>query len=500
VRIDPPRAAHVSGVRRGKWYGASRMIELLWMAGKAFIIALILTPIIRDISRSFNIVDRPGHRKVHAYPMPRVGGIAIAIAYCATLILFRGADSTNALALHPVWRIIPGAALVFFIGLLDDFLSLKPVVKILGLVIAASIVYFSGIHVGGIAEHSMVAWLDYPLTVFWLLLTSNALNLVDGLDGLCAGMGLVATLALFTAAMIHGNHPLAYVTFPLAGALLGFLCYNVAPATVFLGDSGALLIGFLLGCYGMLWSQKTSTLLSMLVPLLALSIPLLDVSLSVLRRFLRNQPIFSADRGHIHHRLIDRGLSPRQAVWVLYLFAALAASLALLASSFGWEYQGFVILAFAVVAWVGIRKLRYPEFDLAGRLLFRGEFQRAMNVRLKIESVASSLERAATSDQWWDTLVQSLGPLGLIAIRWTSAAGVREQRRGTPAPSAWSFRVPLAASDSIEFEGGFAPDGALAGPAFDLIGFAEILNRTFPPNRAVCAPGATAESVAAALP
>jgi UDP-GlcNAc:undecaprenyl-phosphate/decaprenyl-phosphate GlcNAc-1-phosphate transferase len=469
------------------------MIELLWMAGKAFIMALILTPIIRDISRSFNIVDRPGHRKVHAYPMPRVGGIAIAIAYGASLILFPG--SGNSSTLHAVWRLIPGAALVFFIGLLDDFLSLKPVVKMMGLVVAASVVYFSGIHLGGIAGREMAIWLDYPLTVFWLLLTSNALNLVDGLDGLCAGMGLMATLALFTAALIHGNHPLAYVTFPLAGALLGFLCFNVAPATVFLGDSGALLIGFLLGCYGMLWTQRTSTLLSMLVPLLALSIPLLDVSLSVVRRFLRNQPIFSADRGHIHHRLLDRGLSPAQAVWVLYLFTALAACLALLASSFGGQYQGFAIVAFGVLALIGIRQLRYPEFDIAGRLLFRGEFQRTMNVRLKIESVASSLERSGTSDDWWSTLVQSLTPLGLVGIRWSSASGVQEQRKA-PGQAAWSFRVALTPSDSVEFEGDFIPNPA----AFDLIGFAEILTRTFPPNRTVSTATAAAESIAAALP
>jgi UDP-GlcNAc:undecaprenyl-phosphate GlcNAc-1-phosphate transferase len=471
------------------------MIQLLWTAGKAFLIALILTPIIRDISRSFNVVDRPGHRKVHAYPMPRVGGIAIAIAYGVSLIVFSGpTDGPVANSLHAVWKLIPGAAIVFLIGLLDDFFSLKPVVKLFGLVIAASVVYFSGIHLGGIAGKEMAVWLDYPLTVFWLLLTSNALNLVDGLDGLCAGMGLVATLALFTAAMIHGNHPLAYVTFPLAGALLGFLCYNVAPATVFLGDSGALLIGFLLGCYGMLWTQRTSTLLSMLVPLLALSIPLLDVSLSVLRRFLRNQPIFSADRGHIHHRLLDRGLSPRQAVWVLYLFAALAASLALLASSFGGQYQSVVIVAFGVVALIGIRQLRYPEFDVAGRLLFRGGFQRTMNLKLKIESVASALEAATSADHWWGTLSQSVGTPGLVAIRWTSATDVREKRAAGAAP-AWSFRVQLDTDNALELEGLFVANA----PAFDLIGFAEILTRTFPPNRMAARPAAAAETVAAAL-
>ena len=476
------------------------MIDLLWMAGKAFVIALILTPIIRDISRSFNYVDRPGHRKVHAYPMPRVGGIAIAIAYGASMILFRRGDAGSlAGSLHDVWKLIPGAAFVFLLGLLDDFLVLKPIVKLLGLVIAASVVFYSGIRFGGIAEHPLALWLDYPLTVFWLLLTSNALNLVDGLDGLCAGMGLMATLALFTAAMIHGNYPLAYVTLPLAGSLLGFLCYNVAPATVFLGDSGALLIGFLLGCYGMLWTQKTSTLVSMLVPLLALSIPLLDVSLSVLRRFLRNQPIFSADRGHIHHRLLDRGLSPRQAVWVLYLLAALAASLALLASNFGWEYQGFVIVAFAVVAFIGIRKLRYPEFDVAGRLLFRGEFQRAMNVRLKIETVASALERAVTGDQWWDALSQSLAPLHLISVRWISSSGSREQRKSSAA-AGWFFRIPLSSSDAVEFEGAFLSEEMAPAPAFDLVGFAEILKRTYPPNRARRHSAEPAGSVAAAIP
>ena len=475
------------------------MIELLWMAAKAFIAALIATPIIRDISRSFNFVDRPGHRKVHAFPQPRVGGIAIAIAYAAALVLFPGSSSPlRDSSLHAVWKLMPGAALVFLIGLLDDFFSLKPIVKFLGLIIAASVVFFSGISLGGIAGKTIAVWLDYPLTVFWLLLTTNALNLIDGLDGLCAGMGLMATLALFTAALIHGNHPLAYVTFPLAGALVGFLGYNVAPATVFLGDSGALLIGFLLGCYGMLWTQRASTLLSMLVPLLALSIPLLDVSLSVLRRFLRNQPIFLADRGHIHHRLLDRGLSARQAVWVLYLFAALAASFALLASSFGGQYQGLVILAFCVAAAIGIRQLRYPEFDVAGRLLFRGELQRTMNVKLKIESVASALEKSATPEEWWGILVQSLAPLGLAGIRWVSPAGVREQNQ-LSAPAAWSFRVSLSPSDSVELEGIIRADTAPNG-ALDLVGFAEILSRTFPPNRAVPHQAAAATNVAAALP
>jgi len=447
---------------------------LLWVTAKAFLIAVILTPIIRDISRSFNLLDRPGKRKVHVYPLPRVGGVAIAIAYGVSLISFSGSSLPPSDAIQ-VWRILPAAALVFLTGLLDDVFSLRPIVKVLGLVAAATVAYFSGIRMGGLAAQPLGMWLELPLTVLWLVATSNALNLIDGLDGLCAGMGLVSTLALFSAAWLHGNYPLAYATLPLAGALLGFLCYNFNPATVFLGDSGALLIGFLLGCYGMIWTQKAATLLSMMVPLLALSVPLLDVSLSVLRRFLRRQPIFSADRGHIHHRLLDRGLSAGQAVWVLCLFAALAAAMALLASSFlDTRYQGFIIAAFCGVALIGIRQLRYSEFDIAGRLLFRGEFHRTVNVRLKVESVAAALEGASTEQEWWDALIQSTASLELAAVRWTGPHGRRESAN-PGGESAWSFSLPLSETDTIEMEGGFsASPGSL-----DLVGLGEAVQRTF---------------------
>ena len=278
-----------------------------------------------------------------------------------------------------------------------------------------------------------------------------------------------------TAAVLHHNYPLAYATLPLAGALLGFLCYNINPATVFLGDSGALLIGFLLGCYGMIWTQKAATLLSMMVPLLALSVPLLDVSLSVLRRFLRRQPIFAADRGHIHHRLLDRGLSARQAVWVLYLFAALAAAMALLASSFlGTRYQGFIILAFCGVALIGIRQLRYLEFGIAGRLLFRGEFHRTVNVRLQVESVAAALEEASSEEDWWDALIRSTSSLDLAAVRWTGPHGRRENRKAG-GESTWSFSLPLSESDTIELEGGFSSSPG----SLDLVGLGEVMQRTF---------------------
>ncbi|MGO9231085.1 MAG: MraY family glycosyltransferase [Bryobacteraceae bacterium] len=458
------------------------MGELLWMAGKAFLIAIVLTPIVRDIFRSYNVVDRPGKRKIHAYPIPRVGGMAIAIAYGVVLLTAPAAESAAAPA---AWKLLPGAALVFLTGLLDDLYSLKPVFKIAGLVAAASLVFFSGLHIGDLAGQPVAVWLDYPLTVFWLLLTSNALNLIDGLDGLCAGMGLAATLTLFGAALLHHNLPLARATFPLVGALLGFLCYNINPATVFLGDSGSLLIGFLLGCYGMIWTQKSSTILSMLVPLLALSIPLLDVSLAVLRRFLRNQPIFAADRRHIHHRLLDRGFSARQAVWVLYLFASLAAALALLASSpWGGKSQVVVIVLFCVAAGIGIRQLRYWEFDIAGQFLFGGGLKRALDGRLRLERLTWELERARDEKDWWTILVDGARGLGMSEMRWIGPEGERTETLAPRTAAAWTFRVSLTDVESIEVCGA-VPD---ASSSFDLLGFAENVRRTLQARRAASQP------------
>jgi UDP-GlcNAc:undecaprenyl-phosphate GlcNAc-1-phosphate transferase len=450
--------------------------DLLWMAGKALIIALVLTPIFRDIFRSYNIVDKPAQRKVHAYPIPRVGGIPIAIAYGLSLVSLSGAPDSLTYG-PPVWKLIPGAALIFLIGLFDDFFTLRPPVKLCGEIAAAGLVFLSGLRIETIGGITMPLWLSAPLTIFWILLSTNALNLIDGLDGLCAGMGLVATLTLFGAALLHGNLPLAYATLPLAGALIGFLVYNFSPATVFLGDSGALLIGFLLGCYGMIWTQKAATLLSMIVPILAISIPLLDVSLSILRRFLRRQPIFTADRGHIHHRLLDRGLSPRKAVLVLYMFAGLTAVFALLLSINIGHYWGLVILAFFGAVWVGIGQLKYSEFDVAGKFLFRGELQRTLDVRLRLENVSSGLAQAIDEKQWWDGLIQGAQTLGLVKVLWTGP-GFNHEEVLSAAPSDWSLDVPLGEGEAVNLQGTFGPHASS-----DVLAFAELISRSFAARR-----------------
>ena len=290
------------------------MQPLLLLAFCTFLFALIYTPLCRDLFRKLGVFDHPdADRKIHNQPIPRVGGIAMALAlgstYLVTLLLRGWLKPIPGLDL--AWRVLPGACIVFLTGLLDDWITLRPWQKFLGQLLGSGWAYFAGLQVSGMAGFHAQHWLSLPLTLFWLVLCTNAFNLIDGVDGLATGVGLFATLTMVLAAFLQNNLALAAVTLPLAGFLLGFLRYNFNPANVFLGDSGSLLIGFLLGCYGVIWSDKSATLLGMTAPLMALFVPLLDVGLSVVRRFLRHQPIFDADRGHIHHRLLDRGLTPR---------------------------------------------------------------------------------------------------------------------------------------------------------------------------------------------
>ncbi len=339
---------------------------VLWTCGETFLVALFLTPILRDIFRAYYLVDRPGFRKIHAYPIPRLGGVAIAAAYTVGLLGFKDNELS--------WKILPGAGVVVTIGILDDFVDLPPWYKLLGQTAAASIAFWMGIRVPGPLPVS------FAITVFWLLLAANSFNLIDGLDGLCTGMGLIATLALFLLSWIESNLELQKAILPLVGAAIGFLCYNFSRATIFLGDSGALLIGFLVGCCSVLWTMEPSVQgAAWGAPLLLAAIPLMEVILSVARRSLQRRPLFGADQGHIHHRLLERGLTRRGAVLSLYGWAIVSAAFGVaLAYRPLKRWQLPVIVGFCITACAGVWQLRYPEFAEATQLLVRGEFRKAL--------------------------------------------------------------------------------------------------------------------------
>jgi UDP-GlcNAc:undecaprenyl-phosphate GlcNAc-1-phosphate transferase len=429
------------------------MNQFVWIGLQAFGISVVLTPVFRDIFRSYKVVDEPDQgRKVHVHPIPRVGGIAIAIAYALTFYFALPESGEVSRELSLVAKLLPAASLIFMTGLIDDFFGLKPWQKLIGQLIAVSLAWWSGVRIGTVAGYDLPEVWALPLTVGWIVLCTNAFNLVDGLDGLAAGVGLFATLTVCAAAIIQGNEPLVYATVPLVGCLLGFLFFNFNPATVFLGDCGSLLIGFLLGCFGVLWAGKSVTLLGLTAPLMALSVPLLDVLLCIIRRWLRHQPIFGADRGHIHHRLLDRGLSPRQAVLLLYGLCGLAAVFSLLQSVLNNIYMAAgVVLVFIAVSWAVIHYLRYAEFMLAGQMLRTGEFQRSVNARLNLSSFEQAIADAATIGDCWEIILGVRETFGFAAIRMHAGGRLYEVWPPEAAsPRYWTMHIPLSDRDYIE--------------------------------------------------
>jgi UDP-GlcNAc:undecaprenyl-phosphate GlcNAc-1-phosphate transferase len=453
---------------------------LLWLGFRAFIISLVLTPICRDIFRSYGVVDQPDARKVHRYPIPRVGGLAIAISYLVAYVLVRPEEgSPLAQQLSLVWRLLPGAALAFGIGLLDDLFNLRAWIKLLGQIGAAGLACVGGVRILSIGGAPTDAWWNIPLTLVWLLACMNAFNLVDGLDGLAVGVGLFATLTVFTAAMMQHNMLLAVATLPLAGALLAFLCYNFNPATIFLGDSGSLLIGFLLGCYAAIWSNKSATLLGMTAPLMALSIPLLDVLLAIVRRFLRHQPIFGADRGHIHHRLLDRGFTPRRVVLVLYALCGLAAAFSLLQGVVH-SFSIALVVLFGLFVLLGVQYLGYAEFDLAGRLLLSGEFQRSVSAQLDLRRFRAALVAAGKPADCWEVIRDAGGRFGFQQVRLSLGGEIFEYSTSESGGPVWTVRVPLPNGDYAVLERPFASSvlPMAVAPFVDCL--REILREKFP--------------------
>ena len=430
------------------------MNDLLILGGSSFVFTLILTPLFRNLFRLVGAVDLPDKdRKLHSQPVPHMGGVPIVVAYLCSFLLASHFGMRGIANLPLLVKVTPAAAIIFAVGLLDDWLGLNPLEKLGAQLIAGVMAYSAGVQISGFAGHHLAHWLSMPVTILWLIACSNAFNLIDGLDGLAAGVGLFATATTLIAALIGQNMDLALATAPLVGALIGFLRYNFNPATIFLGDSGSLLIGFLLGCFGVFWSQKSYTMLGMTAPLMALSIPILDASLAIVRRFLRNQPIMSGDRGHIHHRLLDRGLSPRKAVLLLYGLCGIGAVFSLFSSVATNHYSAAAVLVFCGVAWIGIQNLGYAEFGEARRMILAGGFRAALNSQLALQSLCHALSEADSRERSWEVLRSGLHGFGFAEARWVTGGLVfHDELESSKRSATWELRVPLSGGDYVEFK------------------------------------------------
>jgi UDP-GlcNAc:undecaprenyl-phosphate GlcNAc-1-phosphate transferase len=453
------------------------MFTLLILAVSSFCAALALTPLFRDLAVRWQLVDRPDDiRKFHSRAIPRVGGISIFIAYLASfaILLFSRFQFGNISRenLDVVRNLIPAATIIFFTGLLDDLFGLKAWQKFTGQFAAAAVAVLAGVQINGIAWRHLPSWCGIPLTAFWLVGCTNAFNLIDGVDGLAVGIGLFATTTTLIAAILGHDIGLAIATVPLAGALLGILRFNFNPASIFLGDSGSLFIGFLLGCYSVLWSQKSATIVGMTAPLIALSIPILDTCLAIIRRFLRHQPIFGADRGHIHHKLLARGLTPRRVAFLVYIICGLCGALSLLQSFAHERFGGVIIVLFCAGVLVGVQYLGYSEFEMARRLVLAGNFRRTLNAELQLSTFRNNLAAAATPDQCWKVLQLTYSEFGFNEIRFKVGGRLYTHTTNSHhVANVWTVRIRLSENDYINFSRDFDTEAPpIVGRYTDAIG------------------------------
>ncbi len=302
----------------------------------AAVVTLVLTPIVRRISERYGLVDQPGGRKVHETPISRLGGIAMFVGFFAALAFelvgekFFGWGGMLSQSGTELAGVLAGMVLIFAVGVVDDIFTLNPGPKFVGQLVAASIVIASGLRIdfvgnpfgGGLIALGL---LGIPITLIYIAGFTNVINLIDGLDGLAAGITAIAATSFLVLGAQANRFEAAVLAAALIGACLGFLRYNFNPASIFMGDSGAMFLGFSLATISLLGVMKSTAAIALAVPLLIIGVPIFDTASAIVRRVRHNRPIQEADKGHIHHRLLNQGFNQRQTVVIIYIWSALLA-------------------------------------------------------------------------------------------------------------------------------------------------------------------------------
>ena len=367
------------------------MLKYLILFLIASVFSLLLTPILRTVSRRVGALDLPGERKVHDQPIPRLGGLSIFISFNLVVLVASQIGffhfPQSFLKEIKFWWLLVASAIALGLGAVDDFKRMPPSVKfffqiIAGLIVALTInkieiinLPFGTIHLG---------IFSIPVTILWVVAITNAVNLLDGLDGLAAGTSFIVCAAVFGIALLQQNIGIAIFSVILAGSILGFLKYNFHPASIFLGDSGAYFLGFILSVLSLQGGLKGTTTIAILIPIIALGLPIIDTLLAMFRRLLKSLHImevdqeknvvkffyldgwsmFKADRQHIHHRLLQVGFTQKKAVMILYGVSLILGGLALSSVYFKSINYALLLTAIGVASYIGISKLGYSEIQI----------------------------------------------------------------------------------------------------------------------------------------
>ena len=381
-------------------------------------ISVLLTWAVRDTANRLKLAFAPAsNRHVHTRPIPRLGGVAVFLT-CAIVVAIYYIAGKLGFSQPPVAqkliKLVLASLPIFAAGIWDDLRGLGPKTKLLVQVLSASGLYFSGLKFFSVewqfAGHVISSTICLLATIAWVVLVCNAINLIDGLDGLAAGAALFSMVTIFTVAFVGGRHGVTVGTTMLAGAVLGFLVFNMNPASIFLGDGGSLFVGFMLSGFVLAEApRQPDTVNTFVVPLISFALPLTDTVVSILRRFLSGRAVFGADREHIHHKLLELGLTQRQVVFVLYGASAVFALLSM------FLLYGSHILLIPVMAVLGlfvffsIRKLGYAEFEEFTRVGRRARQQKRVFARnIAVRKAAAQLQHARHIDQLVDHMESCL--------------------------------------------------------------------------------------------
>lgn len=320
----------------------------------AMFVSYVLTPYIKKLAFKIGAVDRPDNRKVHKKIMPRLGGLAIYIAFMIGCV-------ASMEITWDIFGILLGGTLIVALGVADDVYQLPAKVKLIGQIAAACVLVIFDIRIewvnNPLGGYFYLDMLSIPFTIFWVISFTNVVNLIDGLDGLAAGVSAIASLTVILVSVQMGYFHVAILTAALAGAIIGFIRYNFNPATIFMGDTGSMFIGYMLAAISVYGAVKTAATIALIVPAIALGLPILDTAFAIMRRYVNGRPIFQPDKGHLHHRLLATGMSHKETVLFMYGITAVLCIGAVLWAEMDGFYAALIIAVIMTAVAVGAKKI-----------------------------------------------------------------------------------------------------------------------------------------------
>ncbi|MDP4118147.1 MAG: MraY family glycosyltransferase [Bacillota bacterium] len=325
-------------------------LNILLALAVSLLISFLSVPFVKNIAIKAGAIDYPKDgRRMHKSPIPRLGGLSIFYGFVVSTLCFADLN-------RQMLGILLGALIIVTLGVVDDIKVLKAKPKFIVQIIAAILPVAFGARINFVSipflnNSSSIAFsgiLSYVITIIWIVGVTNAVNLIDGLDGLAAGVSTIASASIFFIALINGNLFVTTISVILVGSCLGFLPYNLNPATIFMGDTGATFLGYIMAVMSIQGMFKSYTLVTFVIPVLILGLPIFDTSFAIIRRLIHHKPIMEADRGHMHHRLIDMGFSQKQTVSILYTISSLLGLSAIVMEGYD-TLTGFLLLLSVIV-------------------------------------------------------------------------------------------------------------------------------------------------------